>query len=98
MRHAFPMGVPSGRLSGDHGGASPRLTCADPSTEMDPWTPDRIRSLRNERDQSQTEFGLDLLDATEGHAQSRVSRLEQGVKEPTAAEQRTLERMEAGEV
>ena len=62
------------------------------------WTPDRITALRNVRSQSQTEFGLALLDSTLGHAQNRVSRLERGKAEPTAAERRTLQRMENGEI
>jgi len=62
------------------------------------WTPDRITALRNARSQSQTEFGLALLDATPGHAQNRVSRLERGKAKPTAAERRTLQRMDEGEI
>ena len=62
------------------------------------WTPDRITALRKARSQSQTKFGLDLLDTTGSYAQKRVSQLERGEAEPTAAECRTLERMENGEL
>ena len=62
------------------------------------WTPDRIRALRKERGQTQTEFGLDLYACGESDAQVRVSRLENGHWEPTQAVIRTLERMEAEKV
>lgn len=62
------------------------------------WTPDRITALRNARSQSQTEFGLALLDTTPGYAQKRVSQLERGDADPTAAERRTLQRMAEGEI
>jgi len=64
----------------------------------DDWTSDQIKALRKARSQSQTEFGLALLDATPGHAQNRMSRLERGKAEPTAAECRTLQRMDEGEI
>lgn len=62
------------------------------------WTPKRIRELRDQRGQTQTEFGLDLYSCGEADAQVRVSRLENGHNEPSQAAERTLERMEAGEV
>jgi len=62
------------------------------------WTPDRIRTLREDRGDSQAAFGLELLDSSEGYAQKRVSQLERGQKEPTAAERRTLQRMEEGDI
>jgi len=62
------------------------------------WTPDRIRALREEREQTQTEFGLDLYACGESDAQVRVSRLENGQWDPTQAVIRTLERMESAEV
>jgi len=62
------------------------------------WTPSRIIALRNARSQSQTEFGMELLDATPGYAQKRVSQLENRERTPTAAERRTLNRMQKGEI
>ena len=61
------------------------------------WTPDRINDLRNERGQTQTEFGLDLYATTEGTAQKLVSDLERGEIQPGGAVVRTLQRMERGE-
>ena len=58
----------------------------------------QIRRLRNDRQQSQKAFGLDLLDCTKAYAQKRVSQLENGHKEPTAAERRTLQRMADEEI
>jgi DNA-binding transcriptional regulator YiaG len=72
-------------------------TRSEPDRERS-WTPERIESLRKGRDQSQTDFGLDLMDTTPGYAQRRVSDLERGEREPTAAERRTLDRMAKGEV
>jgi DNA-binding transcriptional regulator YiaG len=69
-----------------------------PQARSDTWTPDRIKCLREGRDQSQTDFGLDLMDTSPGYAQRRVSDLERGERKPTAAERRTLDRMAAGEV
>jgi len=62
------------------------------------WSGDSIREIRNERGQSQTDFGLELLACTKSYAQKRVSQLENGKKAPTAAERRTLQRMMNGEV
>ena len=61
-------------------------------------TPDEINALRKARQQSQKAFGLDLLDCTKTYAQKRVSQLENGHKEPTAAERRTLQRMADGQI
>jgi len=65
---------------------------------MTDWPPDRIRSLRERREQTQTAFGLDIYATNEGSAQRRVSDLERGVRTPKTAEVRTLERMKDGEV
>ena len=62
------------------------------------FSSDQIRELREERGASQTGFGLDLLDCTKAYAQKRVSQLENGHKEPTAAERRTLQRMADEEI
>jgi len=62
------------------------------------FSPERIRQLRERRGASQTAFGLGLLDCSKGYAQKRVSQLENGRAEPTAAERRTLQRMDEGEI
>jgi DNA-binding transcriptional regulator YiaG len=59
---------------------------------------DTIKSLRRQRSQSQTEFGLELGDYSDSYAQKRVSHLESGEETPTAAERRTLQRIEEGQI
>jgi len=75
--------------------SSPEAGEGQAYVDMDP---DTIKSLRKQRDQSQTEFGLELGDYSENYAQKRVSQLESGKETPTAAERRTLQRMEEGEI
>lgn len=67
-------------------------------TENPDWTADDVQALRVERGQSQTAFGLELYDTTEGTAQSRVSEIERGDRDPSSAVRRTLQRMEEGEI
>lgn len=62
------------------------------------WTADDVQALRTERGQSQTAFGLELYDTTDGTAQSRVSEIERGDRQPSSAVRRTLQRMEEGEI
>jgi len=68
------------------------------SNQSNEWTADNVQALRTERGQSQTAFGLELYDTTEGTAQSRVSEIERGDREPSSAVRRTLQRMEEGEI
>lgn len=56
----------------------------------------RIRRIRTNRNQNQTEFGQDLADWSASTAQRKVSDLERGVSEPTAAMRKTLQRMDEG--
>lgn len=65
---------------------------------MTDWPPDRIKTLRDERNQTQVEFGRDLYDTTPAQAQVLVSRLENEHMQPGAAVRRTLERMTEGEI
>jgi len=58
------------------------------------WTPERIRSLREELQMSQTAFGLEIWDTTPGTAQKNISRLENGHRPASTAVQRTLQRLE----
>lgn len=68
------------------------------SNQSNEWTADDVQALRVERGQSQTAFGLELYDTTEGTAQSRVSEIERGDRDPSSAVRRTLQRMEEGEI
>jgi DNA-binding transcriptional regulator YiaG len=62
------------------------------------WTAQQIKVLREERGQNQTEFGKEIYSTTDGTAQKLVSDLENGQIRPGKAAQRTLDRMESGEI
>jgi transcriptional regulator with XRE-family HTH domain len=68
------------------------------STARRNWTGRQVKNLRIQRGQSQTAFGLELYDTTDGTAQSRVSEIERGDRQPSSAVRRTLQRMEEGEI
>lgn len=69
-----------------------------PQTRSTTWTPEKIKGLRNYRGQTQAQFGQEIWAAEPDYCQVRVSELENGRKVPTLAIERTLQRMESGEI
>lgn len=61
------------------------------------WTPERIRSLREEYDETQTTFGLRIFATTPGTAQRKMSQLESGDIRVSAAIVKHLQRLDSGQ-
>jgi len=59
---------------------------------------DTIRQIREDRGQTQTEFGLDIYQTTPGTAQKLVSKMEDESIQPGKAALKTLIRMQNGQV
>jgi DNA-binding XRE family transcriptional regulator len=67
-------------------------------TRSTSWTPEKIKQLRRTRDQTQAEFGQEIYASGPEYGQVRVSEMERGERVPSLAIERTLKRMEKGEI